>query len=172
MDLFPYYLFIFILNHTHVIDRVSVVHLSFNQFAFQLVLVELTIQLHKSTTQSPFYLSFNFFPLTRFCSSSNRTMVLNVRIGFPSFVFSFLQEALDENVCNVEVFSRLGDVHMVFGIYFFNDLPKGHLLGFFSPLRFILLELAFYELTFIQNFNMFSSLSSFKFLHPVLLVYQ
>jgi len=145
MDLFPYYLFIFIVNHTHVIDRVSIVHLSFNHFAFQLVLVELTVQPHKSTIPSSFYLSFNFFLVTRFCFYSNGTMVLNARIGFPSFVFSFLQEALDENVCHIEVFSRLEDVQMVFGI-FFNDLPKGHFLGFFSPLKFFLQELAFYEL--------------------------
>jgi hypothetical protein len=46
----------------------------------------------------------------------NGTMVLNVGIGFPSFVFSFLQEALDENVCHVEVFTWLGDLQMVFGI--------------------------------------------------------
>ncbi len=134
--------------------------------------MELTIQPHKSTTQSPFSFYFNFFPLTRFCSSSNGTMVLNVRIGFPSFVFSLCQEALDENVCYVEVFSRLGMSKWFLG-YFFNDLAKGHFLGFFSLLRFFFLhELAFYELTFIQNFKMFSSLGSFKFLHPILLVYQ
>jgi hypothetical protein len=143
MDLFPYYLFIFIVNHTHIIEHVSIVHLSFNHFAFQWVLVELAIQPHKFVTQSFFYLSFNFFPLTRFCSSSNGTMVLNARIGFPSFVFSFFQEALNENVCHGEVFSRLGDVQMVFGIFFLMICPKAtfwgsHLLGFF------LHELAFF----------------------------
>jgi hypothetical protein len=46
----------------------------------------------------------------------NGIMVLNARIGFPPFVFSFLQEALDENVCHVEVFSWLGDLQMV-GIF-------------------------------------------------------
>ncbi len=170
MDLFPYYLFIFIVNHTHIIDCLSIVHLSFNHFAFQLVLVELTIQPRKSATQSLFYLSFNFFPLSRFCSSSNGTMVLNAWIGFPSFVFSFFQKVLDENVCHVKVFSRLEDVQMVFGI-FCNGLPKCHFLGFFSPLSF-LHELAFYELTFIQIFRRFQSLGLFKFLHPIPLVYR
>jgi hypothetical protein len=74
-------------------------------------------------------------------------------------------------VCHVKVFSRLEDVQMVFGI-FCNGLPKCHFLGFFSPLRFFLHELAFYELTFIQIFRRFQSLGLFKFLHPIPLVYR
>ncbi len=96
---------------------------------------------------------------------------LNARIGFPSFVFSFLQEALDENVCHVKVFSKLRDIQMIFGI-FLNDLAQGHFFWGSSHLLGFLHELAFFELTFIQIFRRFSNLGSLKFLHPIPLVYQ
>lgn len=158
MDLFPYYLFIFIVNHTHVIDHVSIVHLSFNHFAFQLVLVELTIQLHNSTTQFPFYLIFNFFPLTRFCSSSNEW-----HYGFEcQECFSALCLFISSRSFGWKCVPCRG-VHLVRGSPngFWDTLvmicPKAIFWGSSHLLGFFLHELAFYELTFIQIFRRFKS---------------
>jgi hypothetical protein len=43
-------------------------------------------------------------------------MILGIPFGFTSFIFSFFQKVLNEDVKHVDMFLRLWDVHVVFGI--------------------------------------------------------
>jgi hypothetical protein len=60
---------------------------------------------------------------SRFCTiiiAKSRPMkfVMGFRFGFELFFSSILQDALNEDVHHVDVLSRLGDVHVAFGILF------------------------------------------------------
>jgi len=59
-----------------------------------------------------------FFPLIDFCCLLDDIKVLGVLFGSISFISFFVQDALNEYVHHREVFSKLGDVQVAFGIPF------------------------------------------------------
>jgi len=70
------------------------------------------------------------------------------------FFFSFLEDALDENVCYVDVFFRLRDVQFAFGILFrcFVERPF-YLLCALLPLSSFRHQLNSLNLTFMKVFK-------------------
>ncbi len=76
----------------------------------------LYVQRHKCSIWVPSNLPFGFVPLTKFCCPLHGIMILGIPFGFTSFIFSFFQKVLNEDVKHVDMFLRLWDVHVVFGI--------------------------------------------------------
>ncbi len=63
-----------------------------------------------SVQLSPLQASLLVFPFLGFCWPPNNIKVLAIPFGSTSYFFFFLQATLDEDVCHIEMFPRLGDV--------------------------------------------------------------
>jgi hypothetical protein len=68
---------------------------------------------------APFSLTLTFSPFVDFLCILDGIKVLDTLFGSIFFTSSFLQDALDEDVHHVDVFLRLGDVQIVFGMHIF-----------------------------------------------------
>jgi len=74
---------------------------------------------------------------------------LGVPLGSPSFVFFFLQDALDDDVCHVEELLSLRNILAAFGSCF--DVSFIYTILFFkNPFLEFQHQLAYFDLTFIQ----------------------
>jgi hypothetical protein len=84
---------------------------------------------------SPFGLLFNFSPPIDFCYPLSGIKVLGIMFGSTSLSSSFLWDAIHKVIRHVKVISRLGDVQVVFGIFFrcFAHKPS-YLFHCFPPL--------------------------------------
>jgi hypothetical protein len=115
---FASWFFLLLIDGIHILNLVSLIPLAFNHFASQLASEGLVVQPCKCTTWSPSNLFAIFSPPHGFCYLPNGIQVLRVPCGFVLFSSSFFKDTLDEDVCHVDVFIRLGDVHVAFGILF------------------------------------------------------
>jgi hypothetical protein len=100
--------------------------------------VGLSIQPHKCLAWTSFGLPFGFIPLAEVCCPLDDIKILGVPCGYTSLAFSFLQKVLGEDVWHVDVFLKLGDVYVAFGIFSqcFTQRPS-FLLCCFPPCKFL-----------------------------------
>jgi hypothetical protein len=95
--------------------------------------VGLVVQPRKCFTWSPFSLHPNFFLLIDFCCPLDDIKILGVPFGFASFISSFLQDVLNEDVHHVNALSKLKDVQVIFWDHFSMFHPKTFLSILFVP---------------------------------------
>jgi hypothetical protein len=94
-----------------------------------------------SLAWSPFSLPYDFFPLVNFYTPLNGIRVLGFPFGYFSFTSPFLQDILNNNVHHIKLLSTLGDIQMIFGIFFIMFCPKVILFSLFVSSTFEFLAL-------------------------------
>jgi hypothetical protein len=99
-------------------------------------------------------------------------MIFGIPLALPPSSF-FLQEVLNEDVKHVDIFSRLQDVHVVFGIIFLMFCPKAFIFVSLLPslLGFHNQFVVFY-LTLMRVFEKKLGLSSLECLETILVLRQ
>jgi hypothetical protein len=78
----------------------------------------LVVQPCKCLAWALYGLPHGFTLLIDLCCLNDDIKILGVPFGFDCFSLSFLQKVLNENVHHVDELSRLGDVHVAFGVLF------------------------------------------------------
>jgi hypothetical protein len=85
---------------------------------------------------APSSLPLKFVRPTKFYCPLSNIKILGVRCGSISFTHFFLQEALGEDVWHVDVFLKLKDIHVAFGIFFSMFRPEAFFFVLvFPPFR-------------------------------------
>ncbi len=150
INLFPSSLFFSIIDDTHIVGHVSLVSQVFHHFSFQLNLIGLTVQPCKCGIWSP----LRFSPTSGFCTLVEGIKVLGVPLGSFSFTSFFFQDAFDNVVQHIDVFFKLGDVQVAFGILTpcFTQRPY-YLFHFFLPLSDFQHQLTSFDSTFNHIFG-------------------
>jgi hypothetical protein len=118
---FPKCWFPTIVNDIHIIDPLSIIWAAFEYLTSKLNEIVLWIQLHKGVIWSPSYLLNNFTPTNLVYQIFNSLKVFGIPIGFSLLISLFINDVLLQNLKNVKLFLRMGDVQITFGtfIWFF-----------------------------------------------------
>jgi hypothetical protein len=109
-------LFPSITNDIHIIGPFLIVSFTYEHFQIELRAIGLFIQLQKCVAWSPFCLPFDFNTPSQFTTPLQGIKILGVPLGTSSFTSSFIKYVLLKGVQHVDLFLRMGDVHVAFGI--------------------------------------------------------
>jgi hypothetical protein len=150
-----------------IINPPFIVSSTYEHFQIELCAIGLFIQPHKFVTWLPFGLPLNFNTPSQFTTPSKGIRVLGVPLGTSSFTSSFIKDAMLEDVQHVDLFLKMDDVQVAFGIlshcfmqrpsYFLQCTPPSTFIEFFTSFDF-----------FLQMFECFLNLGSFDNLEELL----
>jgi hypothetical protein len=106
----------FIVDNTHIIGPSSIVSFAYEHFQIEFCAISLSIQPQKCVAWSPFGLPLHFNIPSQFTTPSKGIKILGVPLGIINFTSSFIKKALQKDVRHVDLFPRMGDVQVAFGI--------------------------------------------------------
>jgi hypothetical protein len=104
-------------DDTHIFGLAHVISFVFDHFFFSWLLWGCLFN-PASARFASFSLPLGFIAPTKFYLPHDGIVILGVPFGYTSFTSSFLQEVLIEDVWHANVFPRLKDVQVAFGILF------------------------------------------------------
>ncbi len=113
---FPFRLFPFIVDDTHIIGPLSIISSAYEHLYTELCAISFSIQPQKCVTWSPFDLPPNFNTSSQFTTPFKGIRVLGVPLSSLTFTLSFIKYALLEDVGHVDLFLKIYDVQVAFGI--------------------------------------------------------
>jgi hypothetical protein len=156
---FPFYLFLYIINDTHIIGSPLIISFTHEHFQIALCAIGLFIQ---PQNWSPFSLPPNFNTPSQFTTPLKGIQDLGVLLDISSFTSSFIKDALLEVVRHVDFFSRMGDVQVAFGIliHCFMQCPS-YFLWCTPPFSTFTKSFISFDSSFLYMFGCLLSLRSF-----------
>ncbi len=109
-------LFPSIVDDTHIIGPLSIVSSTYKHFQTKLYVIGLSIQPQKCVAWSPFSLPLNFNTPSQFTIPLKGIKIFKVPLGTSSLTSSFIKDTLLKDIQHVDLFFRMGDVQIAFGI--------------------------------------------------------
>jgi len=113
---FSFCLFPSIADDIHIISSLFIITSTYEHFQTKFCAIDLSIQPHKCVTWLPFVLSPDFNTPSKYITPSKGITFLGIPLKISSFTSSFIKNALLEDVQHDNLFPRMGDVHVTFGI--------------------------------------------------------
>ncbi len=94
----------------------STISYAYEHFKTKLCVIGFSIQLQKCGAQSPSSMPPNFNTPSQFTTPFEWIKVVGVSLGIVTFTSSFIKKVLQEDAQHVDLFPRMDDVHVAFGI--------------------------------------------------------
>jgi hypothetical protein len=126
-------LFPSITNDIHIIGPLSIISFAYEYSHTKLCTIGLFIQLLKCVAWSPFGPLFNFNTPSQFTTPSKGIRVLRVPLAFHHSHHFFIKDALLKNDRHVDLFHRMGDVQIAFGILIHCFMQRPSYLLWYTP---------------------------------------